>query len=234
VVSRDLSIVLPCYNEGPTLRESLDRIVGVCRAMEADAELILIDDHSTDDTPREVARFAAEAPLPVTTIFHEANRGRGATVREGLAVAEGRVVGFLDVDLEVGPEYIPAFRDAIVAGADVATGRRYLRVGLRDVHRYVASRAYVGLVRWRLRLPFADTEAGYKFFSADAAQALAASTWEDGWFWDTEVLAVAWAKGLRVVEIPCRYVRRRDKASTVRLLPDTLEYLRAMRRFRER
>lgn len=233
-MSRDLSIVLPCYDEGPTLRQSLERITRVVGGMEVEAELILIDDHSADDTPRDVARFAREAPLPVTAIFHEVNRGRGATVREGLTVAEGRVAGFLDVDLEVGPDHIPTFYEAILAGADVATGRRYLRVSPRDLHRYVASRAYARLVRWRLGLPFADTEAGYKFFSVDAAQALAASTWEDGWFWDTEVLAVAWAKGLRVVEIPCRYVRRRDKASTVRLLPDTIEYLRAMRRFRER
>lgn len=230
----DVSLVLPCYDEGPTLRRSLDRIVDTMRGTGWSFELILIDDASRDATPRVVEVFAREVDAPVRTILHERNRGRGATVREGLSVADGAVVGFLDVDLEIDAAHIPRFVRAVRAGADVVTARRIYAPRLRDLHRHLASRVYARLVGWRLDLPFSDTEAGFKFFASDAAQALAAATEEDGWFWDTEVLAVACRKGLEVVDLPAPYVRRRDKRSTVRLLPDTIEYLRAMRRFRER
>lgn len=231
---RDVSLVLPCYDEGPTLRRSLDRIVDTMRRTGWSFELVLIDDASSDATPQVVEAFARETHAPVRTIFHERNLGRGATVCEGLSVADGAVVGFLDVDLEVDSAHVPRFVRAVQAGADVVTARRVYEVGVRDLHRYLASRLYARLVRWRLDVPLADTEAGFKFFAADAAQALAAATEEPGWFWDTEVIAVALRKGLEVVDLPAPYVRRRDKRSTVRLLPDTIEYLRAMRRFRER
>lgn len=229
-----VSLVLPCYEEGPTLRASLDRIVDTMRRTGWSFELILIDDASRDATPQVVSAFADEIDAPVRTIFHERNRGRGATVCEGLSVADGAVMGFLDVDLEVDCVHVPRFVRAVQAGADVVTARRVYDVGVRDLHRYLASRVYSRLVRRRLDVPLADTEAGFKFFAPDAAQALVAETRDPGWFWDTEVLAVALRKGLEVVELPAPYVRRRDKRSTVRLLPDTIEYLRAMRRFRER
>jgi glycosyltransferase involved in cell wall biosynthesis len=229
-----LSVILPCFNEGPTLPASLGRIVLTLDRLGRSYELILIDDASRDRTPDRIQAFAETASAPVQVVRHRENRGRGATVREGMTLAEGSVVGFLDVDLEVGPHYIPLFYDAIVAGADVATGRRIYPVSAGGLVRFGLSRGYNRLIRSRLGLPFSDTEAGFKFFAADAAQALVAETSDPGWFWDTEVLAVAWRKGLEVVEIPCLFLRREDKRSTVRVIPDTLGYLRSLRRFRER
>jgi glycosyltransferase involved in cell wall biosynthesis len=230
---REVSLVLPCYNEGPTLHQGLRRILATLQAMGDTFEMILIDDASRDATGAIVDSFASAAGAPVEVVHHRDNQGRGATVRQGLAMSEGSVAGFLDVDLEVGPEYIPMFVETIRSGADVATGLRRYRVGPGDLHRYLLSRGYAHLVGQTLGLPFTDTEAGYKFFSADVAQALVAETSDPGWFWDTEVLATAWRKGLRIVEVPCWYERRRDKRSTVRLIPDTVAYLRALSRYRK-
>jgi glycosyltransferase involved in cell wall biosynthesis len=229
---RAVSLVLPCYNEGPTLEQSLNRILATLQAMGDPFEMILIDDASRDDTGAIVDSFASAARDPVHVVHHRDNQGRGATVRQGLAIAEGSVTGFVDVDLEVGPEYIPIFVGTIRSGADLATGLRQYRVGLGSLHRYLLSRGYARLVRRTLKLPFTDTEAGYKFFAADAAHALVVATSDTGWFWDTEVLATAWRKGLRIVEVPCGYQRRKDKRSTVRLIPHTIAYLRALSRYR--
>lgn len=227
----EFSLILTGYNEGPTLADSLQRTLLAVSRLGVDFEILAIDDASSDDTAAVMQRFVDRNDVPGEFWAHDENRGRGAAVREGLARARGAVVGYLDVDLEVGPEYIPLFYDAIRDGAELAIGRRIYRTGLRSLPRHVASRAYAQLVRRRLHVPFADTEAGYKFFSADAARLIAAETRHPGWFWDTEVVVTALRRGLRIVEIPCLYVRRFDKASSVHLLRDSVEYLRALRRF---
>lgn len=194
-------------------------------------EILAVDDASEDETPSILAKFSRREDVTARFWAHQANQGRGASVREAMAEARGTIVGYLDVDLEVGPEYIAVFYDAIRAGADVAIGRRIYTTGWRSVHRWVLSRGYVRLVRWRLAFPFSDTEAGFKFFSAAAARLIVRETLDPGWFWDTEVVATAHRRGLKVVEIPCLYVRRFDKISSVRIVPDTIGYLRALRRF---
>lgn len=230
----ELSLILTGYNEGPTLPASLERVLVSLRRLGVSFELLCVDDSSTDRTPELLEAFASRSDVPARFWRHGENRGRGATVREAMAEATGSVVGYLDVDLEVGPEYIAVFYDAIAAGADVAIGRRIYTVALRSVPRHVLSRGYVALVRWRLGLPYSDTEAGYKFFSAEAARTIVRETSDPGWFWDTEVVATAHRRGLQVAEIPCLFVRRFDKRSSVRLVPDTIGYLRALRRFGSR
>ena len=227
----ELSLILTGHNEGPTLTHSLERIRLACERLGVDFEILAIDDASSDGTADVLRRFLDREDVPGRFWAHEQNRGRGATVREGLAEARGKVVGYLDADLEVGAEYIPVFYDAIRDGAEVAIGRRIYRVDWRSLPRYAASRTYAQLVRRRLGVPFSDTEAGYKFFSGDTARMLAAETRHPGWFWDTEVVVTAMRRGLRVVEVPCLYVRRYDKPSSVRLLRDSIDYLRALRRF---
>lgn len=225
-----LSIILACYNEGPTLTASLDRIVRALRRLGEEFEIVAIDDASQDDTAEQLAGLAVMHDR-VLVRRHQANQGRGATVREGLLQSSGAVRGFLDVDLEVGPEYIAPFYDAIRGGADVAIGRRVYPLSVHSLTRMVMSRAYGWMARRYLRLPYRDTEAGYKFFSAEAAEFLARETTHPGWFWDTEVVTVAARGGLRVGEIPCLFIRRQDKKSTVRMVPDAVAYLKALIRY---
>lgn len=226
-----LSLVLACYNEGPTLEASLTRIVQAVRRLGEPFEVVAIDDASEDATADRLSPLL-ELHDDVQIVRHVANQGRGATVREGLALSRGMVRGFLDVDLEVGPEYIAPFYDAIRGGADVAIGRRVYPVSTHSLARMVMSRSYGWLARRYLRLPFRDTEAGYKFFSAAAAEYLVDKTSHPGWFWDTEVVVVAARGGLRVVDIPCLFIRRSDKKSTVRMVPDSIAYLKALIRYR--
>jgi glycosyltransferase involved in cell wall biosynthesis len=229
-----LTLVLSGFNEGPTLGDSLERILLALRRLGEPFEVVAIDDASGDATAAVLESFAARPDVEARFVRHAVNQGRGATVREGMALARGDVVGFCDVDLEVGPEYIAPFYDAIRGGADLAIGRRIYSVSPRTLHRHVLSRAYVRLVRWRLGLPYHDTEAGYKFFSPRAARLAVDETRDPGWFWDTEVVATAHRHGLRVVEIPCLFVRRQDKESSVRVVRDSLAYLRSLRRYSAR
>ncbi|MEW5855436.1 MAG: glycosyltransferase [Myxococcota bacterium] len=235
----DLSLILACYNEEPHLAESVREIVEVLERSRLRYELIFVDDCSGDGTRRvlteQVARLAEEQPhIPVTVLLHEKNRGRGATVRDGMRTARGRVMGFIDIDLEVHARYIPDMVRAVDNGFDVATGFRVYHVDGTNLTRHVLSVSYRALMRKAIDTHLMDTETGYKFFNRERCLPVVEQTVTDGWFWDTEIMILCERAGLTVTEIPVAFVRRLDKRSTVRVVPDTLDYLKRLVEFRLR
>jgi glycosyltransferase involved in cell wall biosynthesis len=230
-----LSLVLACYNEAQHLESSFAEIRGTLEQTPWPFEVIFVDDVSRDRT-REILHeiVAAHPGLDLRVILHESNRGRGATVTDGFRAARGQVAGYLDVDLEVHARYVPSLVRAIERGADVATVRRIYALQVRSLDRYFMSRGYSFLVRRILDLPFHDTETGYKFFRRDRILPLLDEVEDGGWFWDTEFMARAFRRGLKVVEIPGAYVRREDKTSTVHGLRDSALYFRQLLRFRRK
>jgi len=230
----DLSLILACYNEERILAANVAEILRCLDTTRLAWEIIFVDDASPDGTTAVIDRLVAAHPdRAFRVIRHARNTGRGAAVTDGFRAATGEVAGFIDADLEVGPWYIPACVAAIRDGADVAIGRRSYRVTFRGLARHVLSAGYAALVRAALPARgLADTETGYKFFRRSALLPLLDATRDPGWFWDTEIMVRAWARGLRIAEIPCLYVRNFRKVSTVRVVRDSLGYLRRLRAFR--
>jgi len=227
--------VLACYNEAQHLRESFAEIRDTLEHAGWPFEVVFVDDRSRDGTPEILDEIvAAHRQLDLRVIRHERNRGRGATVTDGFRAARGEIAGYLDVDLEVHCRYVPSLVRAIEKGADVATLRRIYALQLRSLDRYFMSRGYSFLVRHLLGVPFRDTETGFKFFRRARVLPLLEAIDDGGWFWDTEFMVRAARGGLRVVEIPGAYIRREDKASTVRGLRDSARYFLALLRFRRR
>jgi glycosyltransferase involved in cell wall biosynthesis len=230
-----LSLVLACYNEAEHLESSFAEIRETLEQTSWPFEVIFVDDVSRDRT-REILHgiVAAHPSVDLKVILHEENRGRGATVTDGFRAARGTVAGYLDVDLEVHARYVPSLVRAIEHGADIATVRRIYALQVRALDRYFMSRGYSFLVRRVLDLPFHDTETGYKFFRRERVLPLLDEIEDGGWFWDTEFMARAARRGLKVAEIPGAYVRREDKTSTVRGLRDSVLYFRQLLRFRRK
>lgn len=229
-----VSVVLACYNEAQHLEHSVAEIRDTLEQTRWPFEIIFVDDVSRDRTREILRQIVADNPaLDLRLILHQANRGRGATVSDGFRAARGEIMGYLDVDLEVHSRYIPSLVRAIERGADVATLRRIYAFQVRSLDRYFMSRGYSWLVRRLLALPFHDTETGYKFFRRSVLPLLD-EVEDPGWFWDTEFMARAERRGLRVVEVPGAYIRRLDKTSTVHGLRDTLVYFRQLLRFRRK
>lgn len=230
-----VSVVLACYNEEPHLAASFAEIVASLEELRRPYEIVFVDDCSRDRT-REVIRALVESHPQVATqvVLHEKNRGRGGTVSDGFRVARGDIAGYLDVDLEVHSRYIPSLVRAIEQGADVAIVRRIYAFQLRALDRYFMSRGYSWLVRTLLKVGFTDTESGYKFFRREALLPVLDEIEDAGWFWDTEFMVRAARRGLRIAEVPGAYVRRYDKASTVKGLRDSAAYFRKLVRFRRR
>jgi len=228
----NLSIVLALYNEASHLKASFQEIIEVLAKTNWDWEVILVDDKSTDRTLEILEKILQENPnLKIKTILHSQNTGRGKTVADGMKIAEGEVVGFLDVDLEVSPIYIPEFAQKILEGADMAIGQRLYKFSCRSLVRYITTRGYSFLVHFLFKLPFQDTEAGYKFFRRSKVLPLLEEIKDWGWFWDSECVVRAYLRNFKISPIPVVYTRNFNKKSTVRILPDTINYFKKLFKF---
>jgi len=232
-VPPDLSLVIACYNEEPLLEASVQDTFEVLDGMRASSEVIFVDDRSRDRTREIIARIIAANPgRALRVIHHERNLGRGATVADGIRAATGTYVGFIDIDLEVHARYIPSCVAALQKGGDVATALRVYKFNWRSLDRYVLSTGYRWLMKRATGVPLQDTETGFKFFRRDRILPVLDQTMDAGWFWDTEIMVRAHYAGLRIVEIPTLFIRRFDKASSVRAFGDTVDYLKKLWHFR--
>jgi glycosyltransferase involved in cell wall biosynthesis len=231
----DLSVVIACYHEEGHLEDSIRQLTATLDATGRSYELIFLEDKSRDRTAAIIADLV-RGHANRRAVYHEKNVGRGGTVTEGFLLAQGRIVGFLDIDLEVHCKFIPPVLAAIDAGADGATAFRNYTVGLHPTAllRHVLSRGYRWLFRRTFAVPFRDPETGFKFFVREKIVPVVQRTRDVGWFWDSEIMILAHQAGLKVVEVPCRFERRLDKKSTVRVFRDVWRYLVAIRAFSAR
>lgn len=229
----DLSLILACYNEEKVIEQSIEEIESILNNSVFSYEIILVDDKSKDRT-RNLIKKISKGKKNFHFFFHKVNQGRGKTVSDGIKKARGKIVGFIDIDLEVSPVYIPYFTAKILRGADVVSGRRVYRESLSSLYRAILSRGYSFLVRKLLAIPLNDTETGYKFFNRRRILPVLGRTKSAGWFWDTEIMAYSYYEKLRILEIPVLFIRRHDKQSTVNALSDTRNYLFNLLRFRKR
>lgn len=219
----DVSLILACYNEQEIFEDSFSRIIKTLNATDYTYEIIFVEDKSTDNTKALIEKALIKySNHNLSAIFHEQNFGRGQAVIDGFKQSQGKIIGFIDFDLEVGEWYLPKFIRTIESGYDVATAWRIYDFNLRSLVRWIGSKGYVWLQKQLINLPFHDTEAGYKFFNKTRIMPLIAKCRNKGWFFDTEILALAYKRHLKIKEIPVAFVRREDKTSTVRFIPDAL------------
>ena len=227
-----LSIIIPCYNEGPTFEDSVEKIVTVLKTQKKKWEMIFVEDKSVDDTKKTVEKLIQKYKN-IRAIFHKKNEGRGKSVSDGIKTARGDICGYLDIDLEVSERYIPLFAKEIEHGFDFAVGKRFYEGGgLSAILRFLASKTYAIAVKYIVDIPVEDTEAGYKFFRRAKILPILSKAKSKHWFWDTEICAFAHWNGLSITQIPVLFKRRYDKKSTVRLIPDTIDYIKNLIRIK--
>lgn len=204
----DYSIVIPAYNEGQRLGATLEKVLAYVRQRGWDAEVIVVNDGSRDNTAEIVHKFAETEPA-LRLAENPGNRGKGYSVRHGMLSARGDVVIFSDADLSSPIEEMPKLLEALAAGADIAIGSRWLRAELQtrrqSLHRQVFGRIFNGLNRVILGLNFKDTQCGFKAFTRRAAQTILPLQRIERWGFDPEILFLARKFGFRVKEVPVRW-----------------------------
>jgi dolichyl-phosphate beta-glucosyltransferase len=223
------SIVIPAYNESARIPATLDAVVACIREHKWDAEIIVVNDGSTDTTAQIVRDFAIKAP-EIRLLENPGNRGKGYSVRNGVLHAQADLVMFTDSDLSAPMEEAERLFSAIANGADIAIGSRWLESG-RQTHRQPLYRRFFGrcfnaVCRMVMRLPFADTQCGFKAFTRAAAQTVFQLQTIERWGFDPEILFIALKRGFRVVEVPVSWGH--DERSRMSYLRDGMQMLKEL------
>jgi dolichyl-phosphate beta-glucosyltransferase len=199
------SLVIPAYNESTRLGASLEEVFSYMAQHKCDAEVIVVNDGSRDNTAELVRGFAEKNPS-LQLVENPGNRGKGYSVRNGMLRARGRVLLFTDADLSSPIEEVPKLLKALADGADVAIGSRWLRSELQTqrqpLHRQLFGRVFNLLLRATLGLRFRDTQCGFKAFRRSAAQAIFPLQKVERWGFDPEILFLARKFGFKVQEVP--------------------------------
>ncbi len=228
-----ISIIIPAYNEEKRLGRTLEQVLSCVRERGWDAEVLVVDDGSTDETVGVVQRLQNEHPQ-LFLIENQGNRGKGYSVRNGLLQASGEIVMFTDADLSSPIEEAERLFEAIDAGADVAIGSRWLdrqkQTRHQPLYRRFFGRCYNWLTRRVMGLPYKDTQCGFKAFRREAAQPIFRLQTIERWGFDPEVLFIAQKLGLRIIEVPVTWGH--DERSRISYLRDGTQMLREMMEIR--
>jgi len=212
-----LSLVIPAFNEAGRIERGLRPAHAWLSQQPATFEIVLVDDGSTDNTAWIVAGFGLRG-VRVERI--RTNAGKGRALRHGISRATGAIIVTCDADFSTPVWEIPRIVAAISSGADVViASREHPDTTIpRDQHpvRKGMGRMFNRLVRLLTRLPYADTQCGFKGFRGPVARELYALARIDGFATDVEILVLAREAGRVVEEIPVEWAHVAD--SRVRLL----------------
>jgi dolichyl-phosphate beta-glucosyltransferase len=203
----DISIIIPSYNEERRLPETLERIAEYVRASGRAVEILVVDDGSTDGTVSVAESFRGKFGA-LRVLSNGVNRGKGYSVRHAMLEARGRIVLFTDADLSAPIEEADKLFAALET-YEIAIGSRALDRRLISIHqsrfREFAGVIFNTIVRLCLRLPFVDTQCGFKAFRREPCHIIFEQQRIERFGFDPELLYLARRHGLRAVEIAVRW-----------------------------
>jgi glycosyltransferase involved in cell wall biosynthesis len=203
---KKLSIIIPAYNEAPTLQQLVEKIVAV--HFPIDYEIILVDDHSQDRT-YEIARLlrSQDSSGRIRILRNEENRGKGYSILRGLREAQGDIVVVQDADFEYDPSELPRLLEPLLEGrAQVIYGSRFLKGGVPQgmaFPNYIAN----GFLTWITNLLYGthltDMETCYKIVPKSLMLSLGLSACR--FDFEPEITAKLAKKSIMITELPIRY-----------------------------
>ena len=218
-----LSIVIPAFNEEQRLPTTLEKLANYIREKRPDTEVIVVDDGSTDKTAETAGAWTGKIGR-LRVVSNGRNRGKGFSVRHGSLEATGEVILFTDADLSApideGEKLLAA-----LASHDVAIGSRAVDRSLIEVHESVF-REFAGIifnkiVRVILRLPFVDTQCGFKAFRRERCLIIFEQQTIERFGFDPELLYLARHHGLSIIEVPVRWAH--SPATKVNMVRDSVQ-----------
>ncbi len=222
-----LSVIIPVYNEEPTVRQILERAL----AVPVDKEVIVVDDCSTDGTHTILQEFETDGAIRL--IRHEQNAGKGSAIRTGIKYVTGDVVIIQDADLEYDPaDYAAVIRPIVEGRAEVSYGSRVLERSNNYSHLsfYIGGRFLSMLTNVLYGANITDEPTCYKAFRADLLKSipLECTRFE----FCPEVTAKVLRSGREIVEVPIHYNPRKKSEGKKIGWADGLEAIWVLLKYR--
>lgn len=233
-----VAVVIPCYNEGPRVRQTILAVGQVLRSLPlAEYEILAINDGSADDTLAQLLEVSrAEPSLRVLT--NDVNRGKGFTVRRGMLEAKSDLIAFIDADLSIpASEIARAFWWMNESRPDILIASRTVdgavSSGSLPLSRVLMGTAFKGLVRALIGLgKITDSQCGFKCFTRAAAQFLFHQQTVQRYAFDVEILHLARQAGMTIEELPVTCINR--EMSSVSPVRDSIATLKDLLLIRTR
>jgi len=219
-----LSIIIPAHNEEQRLPGSLEKIVAFLQEQDYEAEVIVVDNGSQDNTSGIVEEFMSRDPF--ISLIRDERRGKGLAVKLGMLAGRGEYLFICDADLSMPIEEAAKFLPPQLEGYDVAIASREVEGARRygePAYRHLMGRVFNFLVRLLAVPGFQDTQCGFKCFRQAVARDIFPYQTMDGWGFDVEVLFIARKRGYCIVEVPINWYYMAN--SRVRPIKDTLGML---------
>jgi glycosyltransferase involved in cell wall biosynthesis len=213
-----VDILLPVYNEEHILEKSVTILRDFLMKNLHDFRWVIsIGDNASTDRTLEKARQLADRYQDVRAL-HLDRKGRGRMVKYAWSKSEAQILCYMDIDLSTDLEALPPLIQAIAAGNDVAIGSRQYKGSVveRSLKREVISQGYIFILKMLLGFPFTDAQCGFKSMSKKAVNELFPLIVDDEWFFDTELLFLAFKLGYKVKELSVRWIE--DTDSRVKIL----------------
>lgn len=198
-----LSVIIPCYNEARTIRE----ILRLVRQVELEKEIIVVDDHSSDNSYLLVQAEAENDPH-LHVLRHPRNMGKGAAIRTGLTRAQGEIVVIQDADLEYDPQdYYELVRPIVEGRVDVVFGSRFLgsHTGMYFWNA-IGNKGLTFITNFLFNAWISDMETGYKVMRTEIMRSLDLHSRD--FRIEPEIVAKVLRQGHRVFEVPVSYFGR--------------------------
>lgn len=213
---KEVSLVLPCYNEEKTLEDTVNTVSKVLEKETTAYEIIIVEDGCTDSTPDIAEKLASESDK-IRHLHFEERLGKGKALNKGFESAESPKIFFMDTDLATDLKYIENLLDELDRN-DIVIGSRYIEgsEAERGLVREFFSKGYNAMARLAFRTGIQDHQCGFKGMKKKVYSDIKNGLNSEHWFWDTELLVKAQEKGYSIKEIPVDWEEKEGSEVSVK------------------